>query len=47
MHLEVQEYNIKLYLPEMRCDDVDWIHLAQGKISGGLILNMVINYMVL
>jgi hypothetical protein len=44
MHLAVQEDNIKLYLTEIRCEDVDWIYLAQDKISGGLILNMVIVY---
>jgi hypothetical protein len=47
MYLEVQDDYIKLYLREIRCEEVDWNHLAQEKLSEGLILNLVMNYIVL
>jgi hypothetical protein len=45
--LEAEEGNIKLYIIEMRCEYLDWNHVAQDRISRGIILNMVMNYVVL
>jgi hypothetical protein len=33
------EDNIKSYLKEVRCDDVDWVHLGQDR-TGSLIINL-------
>jgi hypothetical protein len=33
----IWEGNIRLYLREIRWEGVDWMHLAQDRISGGLL----------
>jgi hypothetical protein len=40
------EDNIKIDLKEIVCDDVDWIHLAQGKDQWQALVNMVMNLQV-
>jgi hypothetical protein len=40
------EDNIKLYLKEVGCDDVDWIHLAQDKVQWRFLVNAVMNLRV-
>jgi hypothetical protein len=37
------EDNIKMYLKETRCEDVDWIHLAQDRVQWQCSVNTVVN----
>jgi hypothetical protein len=35
--------NIKSHFKEMRCNDVDWIHLAQDKFQSWALVNTLVN----
>jgi hypothetical protein len=35
--------NIKVHLQERGCEDVDWIHVAEDKIKGQVLVTMVMN----
>jgi len=38
--------NIKMYLKQIWCEDVDWIHLAQNRDEWWVLVNMVIKLQV-
>jgi hypothetical protein len=40
------EDNIKMYLKEIECDDVDWVHVAQDMFRWRALLITVINLSV-
>jgi hypothetical protein len=40
------EYNIKIDLREIQCDDVDWVHVTQDRVRPLALVNMVMNFRV-
>jgi hypothetical protein len=44
---KIQELCVKMDLDKMRCESVDWIHLAQDSDQWRALVNMVMNLRVL
>jgi hypothetical protein len=45
-HKEIWEGNIKLDLKTIRCEDVDWIHLAHSIFQWEALVNVEMNHWV-
>jgi hypothetical protein len=46
-HTHMSENNIKMYLKEIVCEDMDWIRLSQDGDQWRAVVNMVFNFRVL
>jgi hypothetical protein len=44
--LGVDGYNIKMYLKETECEDVEWVHLVQVRGQWGDLLDTIMNFLM-